>query len=76
MKTETRNFKIVSAIYEKRWGSPLISGHTYSGDAPVAVFVALDNDTSFTGYGTDISEAIINLETNLYNKLKDHCSVK
>lgn len=75
MKTETRNFKIVSAIYEKWWGASLISGYTYAGDTPVSMFVRLDNDTFFTGYGDDISEALINLEKCIYEQLGYHCDV-
>ena len=76
MKSETRNFDIVSAFYEARWGYPLISGHTYVGTQPVATFVAFDGEPDFSGYGETISEAIINLEETLRNRLADHCGVE
>jgi hypothetical protein len=78
MKTETRNFKIVSAVYEKWWGSPLISGHTYSGDVPVATFVTFGGDSfsSLCGYGNTIAEAIISLEETIRSRLSDLCCVE
>lgn len=75
MKTETRNFNIVSAFYEEKWGYPLISGHTYVGGTPVATFVAFDGEPSVSGYGDTLSEAIINLEENLRHRLSEHCNV-
>lgn len=78
MTSETRNFKIVSAIFEKRWGSPLISGHTYSGASPVATFVTFDKDSfsSLCGYGDTINEAIISLEENIHTQLTALCKVE
>lgn len=75
MKTETRNFEIVSAIYEKRWGSPLVSGHTDAGGVPVAVFVTFGGDSfsSLCGYGNTIAEAIISLDDAIHKQLLDIC---
>lgn len=77
MEIDTPNFKKISAAFEKHWGYPLICGNTHMGDKVVSAFVTFDTVDvhTCTGYGDTIAEAIENLHTNIYERLKNLCNV-